>query len=1146
MPDSPYVGLKPYTDEDALRFFGREQERKIIAANLIASRLTLLYGASGVGKSSVLRAGVLYHLRRMSQRNVAEHGTPDFVVVYFNSWREDPMLYLNFRIQESIAPFVKEQAQELVPSSIKLVELLQVCTQRADANLLIILDQFEEYFLYHPEAGDAGTFDVEFSRAVNKPDLRASFLISIREDALAKLDRFKGRIPNILGNYLRIHHLDRKAARAAIEEPIEWFNQQPAAAGAKFAIEPALRSAVLDQVQAGQVILGGGQGTLRGTASSTASNGARIETPYLQIVMARLWEEERSAGSCTLRLETLNRLGGARQIVGTHLDKAMRALSTDEQNIAANIFHYLVTPSGTKIAQTLCDLAGYANLSQAQLLPLLEKLCSPESRILRPVESPADRPQDPRYQIFHDVLATPVLEWRTRFVEAQALTEAEHRAYQEARRAELEAEARSAALLRRLATGLAVVFVLAAMASMVALTQWKRATKQATLSFSRELSAAAAENLYRDPELSVLLALQSASVFRDIGQHIPSEVVDVLNRAVQTSRERLTIDVGRTTRVLDVAFTGDGERLATADADGAVGVWDAHSGAKVLSLPPHAGAKVFSRDGKFLITASGGKTWVWDTVSGKRVFETPGEAGIEVLGAFFNWDASRLAIANSNSTVEVWDPHSGKRVLTFESHSGPVTFIAFDPAGKRLATGSDDGTTGVWDASSGRELHQLKSHKDKVLSVAFSPDGQQLVTSSEDHTAILWDASTGKALRNLSPLRSQVFRVTFSPNGQLLATASADGTARVWDPSSGKFLFSLAGHKNVVSHIVFSPDGLRAATASWDGTVRIWDVSAPHLQEVQAVAFSHDGTRLASVSKDGRVRVSDAATLRALRTFPEQTKGSLTSVSFSPDDKRLATGSGDGTVNVWETLSGTALLTRKGDTAVNEIAFSPDGSRFATGSNDGIARVWDASSGVELHRLTGHTAQVLCVAFSPDGRHLATGSSDRTVKIWDIASEKAILTTDLYENQVTSVAFSPDGGRLATSSLDGSAIVRDTATGRELRKLPGHVMAITAVVFSKDGTRIATSSSDRTAKVWDAASGRELSSYTHNNVGVADVAFSPDGRHLATGSDDGMVRLIPLDLEELLNLASSRKTRELRPEECRKYLHSECPALPAK
>jgi WD40 repeat protein len=1145
MPDAPYVGLKPYTDEDAFRFFGREKERKIISANLIASRLTLLYGASGVGKSSVLRAGVLYHLRQLAQRNLAEHGTPDFVVVYFNSWREDPMLYLTLCVQEAIAPFAKAQVTEFLPSSRMLTEVFRACSERVDANLLIILDQFEEYFLYHPEAGEAGTFDMEFSRAVNKPDLRVSFLISIREDALAKLDRFKGRIPNILGNYLRIHHLDRKAAKAAIEKPIEWYNQQPAAAGAKFTVEEALSSAVLNQVQAGQVILGGGQGTLRGGASGTASapNGALIETPYLQMVMTRLWEEETSVGSCTLRLETLNRLGGARQIVGTHLDKAMSALSLDEQNIAANIFHYLVTPSGTKIAQTLCDLAGYANLSQDQLAPLLEKLSSPESRILRPVESPADRPMDPRYQIFHDVLATPVLQWRTRFVEAQALTEAEHRAVQEARHNELEAEARSARQLRRLATGLAVVFLLAALAGIFALRQWGIAKEQATLSFSRELSAAAAENLFRDPELSVVLALQAVSKIRDASQNVPFDELDVLNRAVQTSRERLTLDAGGATKVLDVAFTSDGNQLMTVGLDGTTIMWDAQSGNKLRTLPTHVGATAFSIDGKFLATVSDGKIKVWDNLSGKQLFEASGETEIQVLSASFSQDGLRLGVAKSDSTAEIWDVPSGTRVLLLQGHSRAVEFVAFAPDGKEFATASDDGTAIVWDASSGRQLRKLVGHRDEVLCAAFSPDGQRLATSSADQTAMVWDISSGKPLYSLTALRSSILRMAFDPSGRLLATSSADGTARLWDASSGKFLFPLAGHKNRVSNLVFSPDGQRAATASWDGRAKVWDVTVPHLREVEGVAFSHDGTRLASVSKDGKAKLWGATTMKVLRTIPGQP--ALTSVSFSPDDQRLATTSVDGVVKIWDTSSGTQLRELKAPTAVNEAAFSPDGTRLATANDDGTVIVWETVSGAVSRRLTGHTAKVLCVAFSPDGKRIATGSTDRTLRIWDLDSEKPPRTADFYDSPVTSVAFSPDGSRLASSSQNGSATIHDTVTGRELLKLSGHNMMVTVIVFSHDGTRVATGSLDRTAIVWDAASGRELFNFTHT-TGVEDVDFSPNGRQLATGTDDGMVRVIPLDLEELLQLAGARVTRSLTPAECRKYLHSECPHIPAR
>ena len=1137
MSDSPYVGLKPYTDEDAGRFFGREQERKIIAANLIASRLTLLYGASGVGKSSVLRAGVLFHLRQLSRRNFEEHGTPDFVVLYFNSWREDPMVYLPFRMQEVIAPFVNGQAPLALPSSPRLVEMLRACSERTDANLLIILDQFEEYFLYHPDAGEAAAFDAEFSRAVNQSDLRVSFLISIREDALAKLDRFKGRIPNILGNYLRIQHLDRKAARAAIEEPISWYNKQPDAAGVKFTVEPALRSAVLDQVQTGQVILGEAQGTLRTSASSTCSDGERIETPYLQMVMTRLWEEERSAGSCVLRLDTLRRLGGAKQIVSTHLDKAMSSLSQDEQGIAANIFHYLVTPSGTKICQTLSDLASYANLGQAQLAPLLEKLCAPESRILRPVESPADRPQDPRYQIFHDVLATPVLQWRTRFVEHQALADAENRAQEQTHRAKLEAEARSAGRLRRLAVGLAVVSLLAALASILALAQWKRARAEATLSSSRELSAAAVASLYQDPELSVILAIRAVSTIHDANQNVPADVFDVLNRAAQTSRERLTLDVGNTAKVIDVAFTADGSQLVTVSSDGTTILWDVRSGRKMRTLPAHAGAQALSADGKLLATVSDAKVRVWDTLSGRQLFESSDNAGTQVLNASFSQDGTLLGLAKSDSTAEVWNVTTGKKTLSVQGHSGPVEFVAFAPDGKLVATASDDGKAILWDTSSGKLLRELDGHGDGVLCAAFSRDGARLATCGADHTAVVWEVSSGQRLGKPISFRSSVLRTAFDSSGQLLATAGADGMVRLCDPNSGRFLFVLAGHKNRVSNIVFSPDGRWAATASWDGRAKVWDVTAPHLREVQAVTFSHDGTRVASVSKDGSAKLWDASNLRSLRTLPGQ--AALTSVSFSPDDKRLATTGADGSVKTWDTSSGTELRTLKLPASANEAAFSPDGKYLAIGTDDKTALLWNTLSGEVAHRFADHSDKVLCVAFSPDGKRVATGSSDRTVKIWDIVSEKPTLTTNLYDSPVTSVAFSSDGRLLATSSMDGSVLIRDGSTGRELRKLPGHQMVVTGIAFNKDGTRVATGSLDRTAIVWDTASGRELLSFAHA-AGVGDVDFSPDGRRLVTGSEDGMVRVIPLDLEELLQLAHSRVTRSLTPEECDKYLHHAC------
>ena len=171
---------------------------------------------------------------------------------------------------------------------------------------------------------------------------------------------------------------------------------------------------MLEQVQTGKLALGdAGQGVVK-----TESSEAKIETPFLQMVMTRLWNEEVQAGSRVLRLGTLDRLGGAERILKTHLDAAMSGLGVEKQDAAAGIFHYLVTPSGTKIAHSLSDLAYYSELKQERLAPVIEELSAGDNRILRPVVPPPDQPGPLRYEIFHDVLAPAVLDWCERYADA--------------------------------------------------------------------------------------------------------------------------------------------------------------------------------------------------------------------------------------------------------------------------------------------------------------------------------------------------------------------------------------------------------------------------------------------------------------------------------------------------------------------------------------------------------------------------------------------------------------------------------------------------------------------------------------------------------------------------------------------------------
>jgi len=410
-PASPYKGLANYTEDDAAFFFGRDREREVIIANLKARRLTLVYGESGVGKSSLLRAGVASRLLEAAEEDVEELGAPEFIPIVFSAWRDDALTGLADEIRATVEEFTGEPIR--LPGSRRLDEAIGAAAEAAGAYLLIILDQFEEYFLYHPSEEGAGTFAGEFPRAVNVPGLQAGFLASIREDALAKLDRFKRDIPKLFDTYLRVRHLDAAAAHQAILRPVERYN---ALVGPErqVTVEPALVYAVLDQVRTGQVVLEqAGRGTLE-PADAPAGGGDRIETPYLQLVMARLWAEERSRGSRELRLATLDDLGGAQEIVRTHLDAALGSLSRVERFLAADLFHHLVTPSGTKIAHAAADLAEYVRRPEAEVAALLALLARPDIRIVRPVAPPPDDPGPPRFEIFHDVLAPSVLDWRSR------------------------------------------------------------------------------------------------------------------------------------------------------------------------------------------------------------------------------------------------------------------------------------------------------------------------------------------------------------------------------------------------------------------------------------------------------------------------------------------------------------------------------------------------------------------------------------------------------------------------------------------------------------------------------------------------------------------------------------------------------------
>ena len=741
---------------------------------------------------------------------------------------------------------------------------------------------------------------------------------------------------------------------------------------------------------------------------------------------------------------------------------------------------------------------------------------------------------------------------------AQAAEIASSRAEQEQAAAEAEAEARA--------------------------TQQVLAEGQTRLATSRELAAAAVNNLQVDPERSILLALEALKEADTL------EAQSALHQAILASRLVASIPADSQS-VFGVAASPDGSKFAAAGMDGVLKIW-AMSDLSALSAASPLLALENPID-----------------------FDVSMETGGYTLA--FSPDGSRFAVIADNQSARIYDASTGQLLQTLSSQSGNVYSLAFDPDGKRLVTTSAGGMAVVWDVLTGDELLTVTVPEYAIYGAVFSPDGRWLITGSDDAVARFWDldSNSGKEMFSLSfdymtegvpgafafspdgkflaigagavakvwdfqvlqadpsvkPLftlfghQNNTNSLVYTEDGSRLVTGNADGTAKVWDAATGQELFTLAGGTRSINSLAISPDAMHALSAHGDGQVRIWDISPTGSHEWWAVFpayrghISLDGEHLATAYPTSELTGESRFQLWALspsgvretQTIIVNPGAPVWQYGFAADLSRYVTIDADMMLKSWEPTTGQLIQSFPiGQTATSSghdtdfvfgFDFSPDGTRCATGGDDGLAIVWDLASGKPLLTLTGHEGPVRFLSFSPDGTRLATGSLDGTVRIWDAVSGQWLQTFSGHEGFVADVEFSPDGKRLLTGSGDATAKVWDILTGKELLTLRGHISTVFFVDFSPDGTRVATGSTDGNAKVWDASTGQVLLTLP----GFV-VEFAPDGKSLMAISIADMVgRGFFLDVQELTALARSRLTRTLTTAECQQYLHvAQCPETP--
>jgi WD40 repeat protein/serine/threonine protein kinase len=600
-------------------------------------------------------------------------------------------------------------------------------------------------------------------------------------------------------------------------------------------------------------------------------------------------------------------------------------------------------------------------------------------------------------------------------------------------------------------------------------------------------------------------------------------------------------------RITEVAYSPDGQLLASVGATGSVMLLDARTGS-VLSVGEPERARglfrteedaclAFTPDGKHLAsldTRRGQLLW-WEITAQKRLVWARERIRLDPLTnpqpqrggrLAFHPGGHGLAIAPWSDAGEVLVMSRPPGHLALESRhepptvASPVACVCFIP-GEDLLAVPDDAQRAIRliKVDTQETSRTLSGHGAAVSSLACSADGKYLACGTRASAITVWRISESRELHVLTGHIGDVRCLAFSPDGRLLASAGSDRTIKLWDLRAGTLFATLRGHESNVNSIVFNPDGRSVVSAGDDRKVRIWafgetseartfKVGGP----VQGLSISPDGQRIAAVAKSG-VSVW-ALTDRQPSVASPPPGGTFLGVAFSPDGRWVAVGERAeqgqqrGQVRLLELRAAqwVRALPAKADIAFS-VAIRPDGRVLAGSTSEGSIQLWDPRVGKPLCTCVGHEGMVYRVTFSADGRLMASAGQDRTIRLWNGETGALIRVLRGHTDGVTSVAFSRDGQLLASASQDQTIRVWNATSGALVHTCRGHTGWVLDVCMSPDGQRLASAADDRLVKLWDVHTGQEVFTFDGHQGAVRAVAFGLDGSHLLSAGDDGTVRV---------------------------------------
>ncbi|WP_345341168.1 AAA family ATPase [Rhodococcus olei] len=1140
----PYRGLEPYRAEDARLFFGRTESLERLVGVVTAAQgrgMTIVTGASGVGKSSLVQAGLVAELLR--SESGAEEPTGTSIVL---TPGPDPL-----RALADAVPEIGELAPNADRESVR--RAVRAAAERlGTAQLVIIVDQIEELFTQCDDPVNRDRFLRILDHAASTvgpdetPDSAPTVIATMRSDFYAQ-----ALAHPVLADALELR--SRAVSPLTREEMVEVITRPAQLIGVK--LEAGLVDLILHDL-----------GVL------TSDDGSSTVLPLLSHLLDGMWERRRGG---QMTVAGYRATGGVRGSVAATAEDTWEGLDDRGKVLARSIMVHLVyvtqTGADVKIRRTVPQLLAFAGDDPAVARQVVDQFIA--ARVL---VADADS-----VELIHDAVIEAWPRLKTWIQEDRSYSALRQQIEEDAGRWEESARDKSLLYQRgrldmvaeydapraaaegyagpdrgtaRVATTLtpSATEFLAASTLHVRRNTWVQRVVMAALVVSTVVALVAVQMAWSGKNRAE--ADRSAAQFRQV-----VALADSLRTTDPTTAARLSLAAWQMRPGSDTAYAG----LIATESTPIGRSLDGHTG-------PVYGVAI-TADGTMMASASDDRTvrlWNLRDRTAPRPVGPPLTGSSKYMASVSFAPTGRvLAAGAGDGTVYLWDVSdpAAPRLLADGARAGTkaVHNIRFSPDGRTLAAPNDDGTVTLFDTSAavasdpdtGAVLPPapgpypttiLQAHPAGVRTVSFRGDSAVMATSSDDRSVRLWDMSNRAAPVPLPPVPAEfgdvVHSVAFAPDGRTLAASSDDGVIRIFDTSDVTAVRQIGApvqaHTGAIWTIAFAADGATLASASWDGTVKRWTVERDRgaLRElrpaltgngggVPALALSSDGGTVVTGGQDSKVRVWTLP-----RTALPVSEAALTLPSISRDGSLMATGGYDSVIRLWQVdragrprVAGETALPRPFGGA-HMVALSPDGTMMATApTTGGQVQVWDVHDPVHPRPLgppiTTATRFTWELAFSPDSRTLAIGDDDTSMRLWNLADPERPVPwgprLDGPSNLVRTAAFSPDGTSLVAVDADGGVFAWSVADPARPESLTvdgsDSGSGNNGVSFDPAGTAMAVGTDDQTVRVWNRAedgamSVREPELRGHSGT-VYSVSFDSTGRYVVSGSDDGTVRL---------------------------------------